>query len=139
MKKNNGFSLITIIILLAVLIVAYFTITKYFYPKNNTTNSVPTTAATQPAAVAQTQTANVSIIIKNFAFNSKTITVKSGTTVTWINNDSVAHQAVSDAPAFDSGILSPGGKYSFTFNKAGDFNYHCQIHPSMTGQVTVTP
>jgi heme/copper-type cytochrome/quinol oxidase subunit 2 len=38
----------------------------------------------------------------------------------------------------DSDLLSPGQSYSFTFNQAGTFHYHCKIHPEMTGTVTVT-
>ena len=80
------------------------------------------------------------VSIANMAFSPADITVKKGTTVTWTNNDSVAHDIEETdgkkGPA--SGTLQSGQTYSFTYNETGSFNYHCSIHPSMTGAVTVT-
>jgi plastocyanin len=81
------------------------------------------------------------ITIKSFAFSPGEITVKQGTTVTWTNQDGVAHTIVSDAgapEAISSDPISQGGSYSFTFTKPGTYPYHCSIHPSMTGSVIVT-
>jgi plastocyanin len=66
------------------------------------------------------------------------ITVRSGTTVAWINSDASAHTATSmpDA-AFDSKLLTPGKEYSFMFEGAGTYGYFCQLHPNMTGTVIV--
>lgn len=92
---------------------------------------------------SQNQTSNSSVgansvAIQNMAFNPTTLTVPVGTTVTWKNLDSTSHHVVSDTGAFDSGVLSNGQSYSFTFNQAGSFPYHCSIHPSMTGTIVVT-
>jgi len=84
----------------------------------------------------------VSVEIRNLAFSPSNITVKIGTSVTWYNNDTVAHTvtAFSTAPqSFNSGIVNPGGTYSFTFTQTGAYAYYCQIHPFMLGNVTVTP
>ena len=59
--------------------------------------------------------------------------------VTWINNDGVTHRVVSDAPLFASGNLGNGATFSFTFVAAGTYSYHCSIHPSMVGTITITP
>jgi plastocyanin len=47
---------------------------------------------------------------------------------------------VSPAPKeLDSGNIAPTGSYSHTFNTAGTFNYHCNVHPGlMPGTVNVT-
>jgi plastocyanin len=96
-----------------------------------------------PAQTASSQTAapgENSITIKNFAFDPATLTVKSGTAVTWVNNDGAPHAIVSDngAPvSFSSDSLATGGTYTFTFTQAGTYAYHCSIHPSMTGTVNV--
>ena len=37
-----------------------------------------------------------------------------------------------------SSVLSTGQTYSHTFNTAGAFHYHCGVHPSMKGTITVT-
>jgi len=93
-----------------------------------------TAQATQAAATPGAQGASVDA--KNFAFEPKTVTIKVGQTVTWTNQDSVTHTVTGDG-GIDSGDLSKGKSYSKTFDTAGTFNYHCSIHPSMTGQVIV--
>ena len=42
------------------------------------------------------------VAIQNFAFNPATLNVRSGTKVTWINQDSTTHQVVSDTGVFNS-------------------------------------
>ncbi len=87
-------------------------------------------------ATTPTPTANVSI--SGFSFQPQTINVSAGTTVTWTNLDSVAHTVTSDTGLFDSSSLSTGQTFSRTFNTAGNYDYHCSIHPSMTGRVAVS-
>lgn len=77
------------------------------------------------------------VVIQNFAFSPNTITVKVGTTVTWINQDSTVHNVISDTGAFGSKNLNPGESYNFTFTQAGTYPYTCTIHPSMKGTVIV--
>jgi plastocyanin len=77
------------------------------------------------------------VSIANMAFSSASITVVAGTTVTWTNNDEMAHTVTSDGNSFDSGNIAPGGKFSKTFSTTGSFPYHCSIHPTMKGTVTV--
>jgi len=77
------------------------------------------------------------ISIENFAFSPDTVTTAIGTTVTWTNKDSVNHTVTSQTGVFDSGTLSNGGSFSFTFTQAGTFEYHCSIHTSMHGTVIV--
>jgi plastocyanin len=77
------------------------------------------------------------VTLANFAFSPTTLTVKVGTTVTWTNKDSTSHTVVSDTGVFDSGNLAPNATYTYVFAKAGTFNYHCSIHPSMKGTVIV--
>jgi plastocyanin len=93
---------------------------------------------TPPATFSGTEN---SIVIKNFAFSPAAISIKAGTSVTWINQDGTDHTVVSDpgAPgAFESKNPGNGGSYSFSFSKPGTYTYHCSIHPSMTGTITVT-
>ncbi len=80
----------------------------------------------------------MSVAISNMAFSPRQISVKAGTKVTWKNNDGVAHTVTSNSGAFDSGILNPGGVFSFVFTTPGTYSYHCIIHPSMTATVVVT-
>jgi plastocyanin len=38
---------------------------------------------------------------------------------------------------FDSGLIKPGGTFSFKFTTAGTYDYYCTLHPEMAGQVVV--
>ena len=87
---------------------------------------------------SQTQSAANTVTIQNMAFNPSTLNVQVGTTVTWINKDSVTHDVVSDTGLFTSGNLTNGMSYNYTFNQTGSFPYHCAIHPSMTGTIVVS-
>jgi plastocyanin len=63
--------------------------------------------------------------------------ISTGSTVTWVNNDTVQHTVTSDTNVFDSGPIDPGGKFTYTFTQSGSFSYHCGIHKSMTASITV--
>lgn len=39
--------------------------------------------------------------------------------------------------SFDSGNISPGEEYSFTFDNEAMVDYMCTIHPEMEGSITV--
>jgi plastocyanin len=101
---------------------------------------VPAVAPSAAPAARVAEAATNSVDIKGFAFSPQVLTVKVGDTVTWTNSDSVQHTVTSTTPAgvFDSGTLATGKTYSFTFTKAGKFDYQCAIHPTMTGTIMVT-
>ena len=79
----------------------------------------------------------VEVKVDNFSFSPQTITVKTGTTIVWTNRDDIPHTVVSDDKVFKSKVLDTDEKFSFTFDKAGNFPYFCSIHPKMTGKVIV--
>ena len=83
------------------------------------------------------------VAILNYEFNPESIAIKSGTTITWVNLDIVAHTVDSGthenpADLFESGSLKQNETFSYTFNEPGTFTYTCRIHPSMSGTITVT-
>ncbi len=73
-----------------------------------------------------------------FEFSPASISVPPGTLVVWVNHTSVAHTVTSRGGSFGSGLINPGGSYSFRFGSAGSFGYFCSVHPFMTGTVNVT-
>jgi plastocyanin len=79
----------------------------------------------------------------NECFIPSEVTVKVGDTVTWSNDDSAAHTVTSGTPTdgpdgiFDSSLFMAGTTFSYTFDKAGEYNYFCMVHPWMTGKVNV--
>ena len=108
-------------------------------PTQNTTPA-PSTENTQspnPSGQAAPVQKKMTVSISNYAFNPPQLRVAPGTTVTWVNNDTVAHTATADNGLFDSGTIQPGGSYSVIFNGAGTVTYHCAIHPEMKGSVIV--
>ena len=93
------------------------------------TVAVMSRAAPAPAAAA--------VKIGNFTFQASVTTVKTGTTVTWINGDDIPHTVVSKDGVFKSKVLDTGDRFSFTFAKPGQFGYFCSLHPQMTGRIVV--
>ena len=81
--------------------------------------------------------ATVGVTIKNFAFT--VVSVKAGSTVTVKNDDGTTHTVTADDKSFDAGEIPGGATKTFTApDKPGDYKFHCHIHPSMTGTLTVT-
>ncbi|KAA2278855.1 cupredoxin domain-containing protein [Candidatus Nitrosocosmicus agrestis] len=79
------------------------------------------------------------------------VQVKVGQTVVWTNNDSAFHTVTSGLPGqpdagklFDSGLQGPtamtgkGKTFEHTFDTAGEFDYHCALHPALVGKVIVS-
>ncbi|GAC1304895.1 MAG: hypothetical protein NVSMB24_13000 [Mucilaginibacter sp.] len=81
--------------------------------------------------------AAASVSIKNMAFSPDTLRIKTGTTVTWMNNDGMTHTVTSNTSLFDSGNLAAGLSFQYTFNTPGTFTYYCVIHVGMRGVVVV--
>ena len=91
-----------------------------------------------PCAPA-TAAGSVAASIKGFAFDPATIPAKVGDTITWTNNDGTAHTAtLDDQPSCDTGSIAGGGTGSLTFSKAGTYPFHCKIHSSMKGTITIS-
>jgi plastocyanin len=57
-------------------------------------------------------------------------------TVTWVNVDTVPHTVTSRDRFFDQ-VLQPGQRFTYTFNRAGVYEYTCTLHPWMAGVVEV--
>jgi plastocyanin len=65
------------------------------------------------------------IYIQAKAFSQPTLTIKVGTTVKWINQASETRSVASDSYIFTSYPLDKGNSYTYTFDKAGTYPYHC--------------
>ena len=78
------------------------------------------------------------VAVQAFVYDSAEVTVTIGTTVTWTNNDPVAHTVTDVNQAWDSGLFDQGYTYSKTFDQPGVYDYYCIPHPMMIGRVVVT-
>lgn len=96
-----------------------------------------TTTTTDATTPTTSDAAGARVIINDFSFNPGDITVSAGSTVTWDNGDGVSHTTTSDDDVWDSGSLGSGDTFEVVFDEPGVYAYHCNIHRTMTGTVTV--
>ncbi|HEV2107516.1 MAG TPA: ferritin-like domain-containing protein [Thermomicrobiales bacterium] len=80
----------------------------------------------------------VVVDIKGFRYRPEMVEVAVGGTVTWTNQEVIVHTATADEGSFDSGDLSKGDTFSFTFDEPGEYPYFCEYHDNMHGVVVVT-
>lgn len=125
MNKNI---LIILIIILVVIVGAVYFLQQPKTAQNNQPNQ-PLNNSVSTGSEA------LNITIQNFLFNPAELSIKKGDTVTWTNQDSMAHKISGNG--FQSDALNKGQSFSFTFNTAGTFDYICSIHPSMKGKIIV--
>lgn len=100
-------------------------------------SNMPAGPAAPPTGSAAPAGANA-VYIDNFAFAPAKLTVSAGSTVTWTNRDEEPHTVVANDGSFHSPGMGSQATFSFTFAKAGTFDYVCSIHPFMRATVVVT-
>lgn len=93
-------------------------------------------AQAEPAAA---KSADHTVKITGMKFATPKLTVKVGETVKWVNEDTAPHTVTTTSgPAkLDSGTLQKGDSWSYTFTKAGTYEYYCAVHPDMKASITV--
>ena len=95
----------------------------------------PATSGTSGGAATAPASGTVKIVMKNFAFDKSTVTMKAGQKIAFDNQDSAPHNIKLNGQ--ESGVINPGSSFTFTLAKAGTYPFSCIIHPQMTGTVTV--
>jgi len=87
---------------------------------------------------------NNTVIIRDNLYDPATLTVNVGRPVVWRSEGTNQHTVTSGSPTvqpgvlFESGPLTNGGGFQFTFNAPGTFPYFCRIHGvAHTGTITV--
>jgi plastocyanin len=90
-----------------------------------------------PTCTPGLDTTATQVGIANFAYNPSQAATTAGKSVSWTNADSAAHTVTFDSGP-DCGNLATAASVSATFPSAGSYPYHCTIHPSMKGTVTVS-
>lgn len=80
--------------------------------------------------------AGATLAIQDFAFSSTS--VAPGGQVVVDNGDGATHTVTADGGEFDSGGVSGGSTSTFQApGQAGSYDFACEIHPDMTGTLTV--
>jgi quinohemoprotein ethanol dehydrogenase len=106
--------------------------------------AAPPAPASQVGATARSVN---QVTIKDFDFTPAgcvsgclfALAVPPGTTITWTNDGPSQHTTTSDNGVWDSGLLSAGDTFSYTFNDQGVYYYFCRPHPWMRGTITIDP
>jgi plastocyanin len=77
------------------------------------------------------------VTIKPFGGGDVPTYVAPGTTVRWVNGDTIPHTVTADDGSFDSGVLEPGETCSRKFDQPGEWKYHDQGDPRRKNKVVV--
>ena len=84
------------------------------------------------------------VLIKDNFFDPGSLTITAGSTVVWRHQGQNSHTVTSGTPTqnpgalFDSGVLSNGGGFQFTFTTPGDYPYFDRVYGvAMTGIIHV--
>lgn len=91
-------------------------------------------AAPQPAGDAAQ---DVQVKMVDMSFEPETVTVAAGGSITWVNEDSVSHNAVAEDGSWKTEIFGGGNSVTLTFDTPGTYPYVCTLHPKMIGTVIV--
>jgi plastocyanin len=78
------------------------------------------------------------VTIKNFAFGPAAIQAKVGEVIAFTNGDSAPHTASLDDGSCTTGTIAPGTSDGLVFTAAGTYPFHCKIHTTMKGTITVS-
>ncbi len=67
-------------------------------------------------------------------FQPAQLVVKAGTTVKFTNKDNANHSATNINGLFDSGKITSGNSYSYTFDKVGTYSFYCNYHSTVSAE-----
>lgn len=109
---------------------------------DGTTGVEATEATASGGGTAATAAAegDAQVEMVDIAFEPGEVTVATGGTVVWTNEDGVAHTVTKESGPgedFDSGDLEAGGTFEVAFDQSGTVEYLCTIHSGMAGTVVV--
>ena len=126
----------------AVGMIGYLVVLPNAAYKQGSTTAQRSTTGTAPSVAVSIAPGSATYPNKGFTPDNITVVIGLNNTVVWTNNDGSIHTVTSStvpagATPFDSGLLNPGETFSYTFLTPGAYEYHCTVHPWMTGFVTV--
>jgi plastocyanin len=78
-----------------------------------------------------------SVAIAGFRFAPAELTVSSGDTITWTNDDTFQHTTASDSGVWTSPELGRGQRFVYVASRPGRYPYHCAAHPVMRATIVV--
>jgi len=153
MERSQQFSSIgglTIIFFIIAITISLAFYQFIFLKELNLKPSVPEEIANPPQPLTLTIAEGASLPTNPIFFDPSQARASLGVDnkLIWENHDATAHTITTDndyedplSGKFDSmdtiGLVPPGGTYEFVFTEEGEYPYHCEPHPWMTGTVTI--
>jgi plastocyanin len=108
-------------------------------PAGSVPASVGAESPSAPAAACEDAPSGaVAVTIQNNTFSPDPVTAKVGEAIAWTNQDSLPHTATLDDGDCGTETLNQGASGALVFGAAGEYAYHCEIHPDMRGRITIT-
>jgi plastocyanin len=76
----------------------------------------------------------------NGSFSPVTLRVASGSSITFVNNDTKTHNILSTDSTIYTNLIAPGASYFFKNDTAiGTFSYRCTLDSAIRGTIIITP
>ena len=85
----------------------------------------------------QARADDAQVVIDNFTFAPTPLTVKPGSTVTWVNHDDIPHSIVCPTLNLHSHPMDTDETFVHRFDEVGTYDYMCGLHPHMHGRLIV--
>jgi plastocyanin len=103
-----------------------------------------TTVTATPTFIKTPSVSDNTITINKSGFYPVSMTVKSGSTVRWLNADSTKNPALYNPThritvlnVVDGQLISPGQSWSWIFSQPGTYPYSDMLHQDLVGTVIV--
>ncbi|HEX2168685.1 MAG TPA: multicopper oxidase domain-containing protein [Nitrososphaera sp.] len=125
-------------------------IPTHLEPTSNVTGAKISTTSTLSSGGSSVTTVSIVRAALNPSsaqfYNPSPVTVKSGSTIRWINEDLAPHTATLSIPHdggasvanFDTGIIAPGQSADQVISQSkGVWEYYCTLHPYMKGTINI--
>ncbi len=142
MNNKTLVKIIAVLVLIGAVVVVLGKLgNKSAQPSNVTSQPETSTQGTGGTVPKETI---VNINLTSSGFDPKTVTVKTGTRVIWLNKSAVAatvnsavHPTHQVYPPLNLGEFPDGSSVQLVFDKAGTYKYHNHLNPAQTGTVVV--
>jgi quinohemoprotein ethanol dehydrogenase len=109
-------------------------------PPSDFSGTITDTASIQTASLVRDMgLSGQHFIVDEYAFDPYRARVTVGTRVSWRNNGTLVHTIEALDGSWSTGPLNPLDIGTVTFNKPGNYVYHCKEYPWEYGEIIVVP
>ncbi len=99
-------------------------------------SATDTAGPASDTGAADGASADQTVTIRDFTYDPATLTVQGSTTIEVVNEDDAEHTFTLDDDSVSQDVRG-GESATVTIDPAASIGWHCEIHPDMTGSITV--